>query len=74
MIFRVGYSSQKRDHPVCFSAVDCYQKTKHPWQPDKKLIIIFSMERMQLCQTLLIVEILEFSISLLEKTHWSAIS
>lgn len=52
------------------SAVNYYQKTKHPWQPDKKLIILLPMERMQLCQNLLNVEILEFSIySLLEIAH-----
>lgn len=51
------------------SAVNCYQKTKHPWQADKKLIIILSMERIQPCQKLLSVEILEFSLSLLERAH-----
>lgn len=50
-------------------AVNCYQKAKHPWQPDKNWIIILSLERMQLCQKLLNVELLEFSISLLERGH-----
>lgn len=50
---------------MCLSAVNCYQKTKHLWQPDRKLIIIPSMEKMKLCQKLLIVDLSEFSISLL---------
>lgn len=53
------------------TTINFYQKTKHLWQPDKNLIIIPSLQRMQLCQKLLNVELLEFSISLLERAHWN---
>lgn len=45
------------------SAVNCYRKTKHPWRPDKKLIVLLSMERMSPCLHLLNTGFSEFSIS-----------
>lgn len=53
------------------TTINFYQKTQHPWQPDKNLIIILSLQWMQLCQKLLNVKHLEFSISLLERAHWN---